>query len=143
GVGDSKSRAADPRRETGTATVERVSDAARFGAMRGEWNELLADSRSANPFLTWEWLHTWWKHFGAGPTLHILTVRAGEGGRLVAAAPLRVAGGPLSWLSRLEFLGTGAAGSDYLDVIVRAGYEQTSLGALAAHLASRQLALRL
>ena len=35
----------------------------------------------------------------------------------------RVTRDALPWLSRLEFLGTGYAGSDYLDLIVRRGHE--------------------
>jgi hypothetical protein len=43
--------------------------------------------------------------------------------------------------STLEFLGTGQAGSDYLDFIVRKGYETQAVAVLAGVLASKRLVL--
>ena len=83
--------------------------------------------------LTWEWLHSWWVHLRGSSTLRLIVVRSGD--ELIAIAPLRLVNGPLPFLSRLEFLGTGDAGSDYLDLIVREGREQEALPALADHLA--------
>jgi CelD/BcsL family acetyltransferase involved in cellulose biosynthesis len=40
----------------------------------------------------------------------------------------------VSWLSQFEFLGTGLAGSDYMDLIVRRGYEDDCLAAMASRL---------
>ena len=59
----------------------------------------------------------------------------------VAAMPLMVTQDHI--FPRLEFLGTGAAGSDYLDAIVRRGQETPALRALADALASYGAALRL
>lgn len=112
--------------------VERVADAARFGSMHEEWDELLHASRSDCLFLTWEWLHTWWKHLAAGRGLSILAVRRGE--QLAALAPCALRK-PEPLLLRplpvLEFLGTGAVGSDYLDCVVRAGCEGEAAHTLA------------
>jgi CelD/BcsL family acetyltransferase involved in cellulose biosynthesis len=125
-----------------TPAVECVDDVERFAAMREEWNELLQASTSVNPFLTWEWLHAWWKHLAEGSALRLITVRDAHG-QLVALAPLRAVNNALHWFARLEFLGTGHAGSDYLDIIVRRGHEEDSLAALVRHLRSHQVALRL
>jgi CelD/BcsL family acetyltransferase involved in cellulose biosynthesis len=122
-------------------SVQCIAEAREFAALRREWNELLLDSESNNPFLTWEWLHTWWIHLGGATALHVIAVRRGD--ELIAIAPLRLVSTALYWFSRLEFLGTGHAGSDYLDVIVRRGREEDALGAIARYLQSRQLALRL
>jgi CelD/BcsL family acetyltransferase involved in cellulose biosynthesis len=70
-----------------------------------------------------------------------VTVRAGQ--QLIAVAPLLVSGGRLAWFSRLEILGTGHAGSDYLDVIVRRGHEAESLRAIAGVIAADARTLRL
>ena len=43
--------------------VELIEDPDRFRSLRGEWHGLLEQSTSDCPFLTWEWLHTWWTHF--------------------------------------------------------------------------------
>src|SRR5207247_37011 len=69
-----------------------------------------------------------------------------RGGRLIAIAPLAVRPRSLSrllpWPS-LEFLGTGLAGSDYLDVIVRRGHEREGLAAVADALAAAGAVLEL
>jgi len=122
-------------------SVTSVQDAETFAALREEWSDLLQSSASSNPFLTWEWLHAWWMHFGDSSGLRLLVARAG--GELIAIAPLRMVSAPLDWFSRIEFLGTGEAGSDYLDVIVRRGQEHDAVEAFAEFLTSRQHTLRL
>jgi len=115
-----------------TATV---SDGEAFRRLRAEWTELLASSPSDTVFLTWEWLHTWWEHCAGRRRLALLTVRDGKD--LIAIAPWAVRppqSSRLSFTRRLEFLGTGAAGSDYLDVIVRGGAEEPALQAIEAAL---------
>jgi CelD/BcsL family acetyltransferase involved in cellulose biosynthesis len=122
-------------------SVECIDDHWRFTALRPEWNELLRASAADCPFLSWEWMHSWWKHLAAASSLRIVTVRDGQ--ELIAIAPLRETATPVTWLSTLEFLGTGEAGSDYLDLIVRAGREADALDALTRFAASRKTALRL
>jgi CelD/BcsL family acetyltransferase involved in cellulose biosynthesis len=111
--------------------VDIIEDVERFTALTAEWNELLGASTSDCPFLTAEWLQAWWAHVAGDRTLHIVTVRA-EDLRLIAVAPLMVVERSLGMFRRLEFLGTGYAGSDYLDVIVRRGHEREGLQALVA-----------
>ena len=62
-------RSAAPVAATGATRIETITDSAGFHAMREEWAELLESSTSDCVFLTWEWLHTWWKHLGAGRQL--------------------------------------------------------------------------
>jgi len=113
--------------------VERLGAEADLERLRGEWNELLAASRADTLFLTPEWLLTWWRHLGGGLEPALLAVR--RGGRLAALAPLAVGRGrSRPWPPALRFLGTGEVGSDYLDVVVRAGAEPEALAALADHL---------
>jgi CelD/BcsL family acetyltransferase involved in cellulose biosynthesis len=128
----------------GAAHVERIEDPRRFEGLRAEWTELLENSRANCFFLTWEWLHTWWKHLAGGRRLSILAVRCD--GTPVAIAPLARRPGALGGLvpfGALEFLGSGSVGSDYLDVIARRGWEDAALEALAAHLASTRTMLEL
>ncbi|HEU4520710.1 MAG TPA: cellulose biosynthesis protein CelD, partial [Thermoanaerobaculia bacterium] len=100
-------------------TIDVVSDSATFAAMRDEWNELLTASAADSLFLTWEWLHTWWKHLRGSRQLFLVTVR--DGSRLVAIAPLT---SRPTWMGNvIEFAGSGTIGSDYLDIIVRRGWE--------------------
>jgi CelD/BcsL family acetyltransferase involved in cellulose biosynthesis len=122
-------------------TVEIIDRQGDFEALRPQWNELLGASATAGPFLTWEWMYAWWTNLRERSRLTLFVVR--QGGQLVAIAPLRVTRRPLTWFSSLEFLGTGAAGSDYLDLIVRRGFEAVAVEALAGSIDSLGLTLRL
>lgn len=111
--------------------VDKVTDSAGLEALRPKWNETLAASSSNCVFLTWEWLATWWKRFGSQGTLVVFVVRFGD--EITAIAPFRIR--PSSFRAApgipvLEFLGSGYVGSDYLDVIIRDGFEAESLNAL-------------
>jgi CelD/BcsL family acetyltransferase involved in cellulose biosynthesis len=127
-----------PRRDL---CVTCVQDHWGFTTLRHEWRELLESSDCNNPFLTWEWLSAWWTHFGSADGLRLIVVRADQ--KLIAIAPLHLVATSLPWFSRLEFLGTGVAGSDYLDVIVRRGSDAAAAAAIAGYLAGQQLAVRL
>jgi CelD/BcsL family acetyltransferase involved in cellulose biosynthesis len=124
--------------------LEIINTERQFEDIREEWAELLEHSSSNCMFLTWEWLHTWWKHLAAGRTLHILVVRSGA--EVIVIAPLA---SPMTKLTRLagvralEFLGTGSVGSDYLDIIVRRGREADALAALAEYVHREKFVLDL
>ena len=123
-------------------TVTIIDDVERFAALTQGWNELLRDSAQDCPFLTAEWLQAWWAHLAGSRRLHIITVRDAAG-RLIAIAPLMAVSGPLGIFRHFEFLGTGNAGSDYLDVIVRIGYERDAVQALAGVFRQDHASLRL
>jgi len=127
-----------------TAVIERIENSGGFEKLREEWTDLLHGSASNCLFLTWEWLYTWWKHLSAGRRLFIITVRCGQ--ELIAIAPLTLRPPRLTrlWPFRsLEFLGSELVGSDYLDVIVRAGKEQDACQGLAEYLRHGKLMLEL
>jgi CelD/BcsL family acetyltransferase involved in cellulose biosynthesis len=117
-----------------------IDDSERFAAMRAEWSELLHESSAESPFLTWEWLYAWWKHLGARRRLAILAVRDQD--RLVGILPLAASRRRAAFW-RWEFLATGFAGSDYLDAIVRRGFEPEVLRALGQLIRERNIALHL
>lgn len=120
--------------------VQVVDDPEAFAALRGEWDSLLAASDEASVFQSWEWLATWWKHLAGERRLSLLAVR--RSGELVALAPWCVR--PSRLLpARLEMLGTGTVGSDYLDVIIRRGHADAALDALADHVEGLGTALDL
>ncbi|PYM61430.1 MAG: hypothetical protein DMD79_12855 [Candidatus Rokuibacteriota bacterium] len=103
-----------------------------FDALEDSWNLLLRDA-DVSVFQTFEWLRAWWRHFGKDRKLHCLVFT--EDGRTVGIAPMfqrpvRVAG--LRIATRLRFIGCGI--SDYLDVIMARGYEESVLKALARYL---------
>ena len=116
-----------------------ITDIREFQELRDEWNGLLDASASWNPFLTWEWMRAWWTHLRETATLNVITVH--EGGQLIAIAPLMLVRRGLS--QRLEFIGIGGAGADYLDLIVRKGHEPPALDSLSRHFDEQQIALHL
>jgi CelD/BcsL family acetyltransferase involved in cellulose biosynthesis len=125
-----------------TTTV--IDTEAGFLDLQLDWDDLLQASVANTFFLTWEWLYTWWKHLAGDRKLHIVAAR--HDGQLVALAPLAYR--PSRWLRLvpfpvLEFLGCGNVGSDYLDVIVRNGYEDSGLRALTSCLVASNRALEL
>jgi CelD/BcsL family acetyltransferase involved in cellulose biosynthesis len=127
-------------------TIEPIRSEADFDGLEREWNALLAQSPADTPFLTWEWLRTWWRCFGRDLRLNIVAVRAD--GRLVALAPLCMRGWEwrrLRLFRRISLLGaplpTGNVGSDYLDLVVAAPGE--GVEALVSVLAAAGRALDL
>ncbi len=114
-----------------------VSTADELDSLREPWSALHAAS-GAGVFQSWEWQRAWWRHLGEPSrrrTLHVVV--ATVAGEVVAIAPLfvdRLRSFGLVPLRRLVFLGTGL--TDYLDVLVRAGFEERCFDALAAHLAA-------
>ena len=120
--------------------IEIVRDSHRFAALHSEWNDLLRKSRTNTVFLTWEWLHTWWKHLADGRELFLVTVR--RGASLIAIAPLAM-NRAWSSMTTLEFLGIGSVGSDYLDFIVDSACESEGVGALTQFFVNTGLTLRL
>ena len=67
-------------------SVETIGDPDAFAAIESEWNETVERAGIEHPFLTHEWLYTWWQCFGGESSLHIVVVRSG--GRIIAIAPL-------------------------------------------------------
>jgi CelD/BcsL family acetyltransferase involved in cellulose biosynthesis len=142
-------RAAVVLREPATGTVGNdcgdiravhIDSAWRFTELRSAWDALLQSSEAASPFLTWEWLHPWWTCLGGASRLRLLRVDAGN--RLIAIAPFRSTT-DVARLPCLDLLGTGEAGSDYLDVITRSGFEAEALDAIEQFVVAQNTALRL
>src|SRR4051794_3477764 len=119
--------------------LELLSDEADFLRLRTAWNALLESSRTPNLFLTWEWVSAWRRHLGGRERLHVLLVRAGDD--LVAIAPFvlmprRIAA--CQWLPSLRLMGSGDVGADYLDLIVRRGFEAEAADLVAGHISQHQ-----
>ena len=105
-------------------TVEHVTDPAMLVSLRRDWNRLVDESRRPTVFLTWEWLHAWWIHFGKGLRLHLLLVRD-PSGRLIGLGPFCIERMGAVWPMRvLRFLGARRVGSDYLDLLAARGAER-------------------
>ena len=75
----------------GQLHVESISDYPSFLSLEPVWTDLADHAGIDHPFLSFDWVRTWWECFGAGKELHILTVHAGRD--LIAIAPLMLAQG--------------------------------------------------
>jgi CelD/BcsL family acetyltransferase involved in cellulose biosynthesis len=117
-----------------------VDSSPHLAELHDKWDSLLGSSDATSPFLTWEWLHSWWSCLGGSSRLRICTVDAGA--RLAAVAPFRLTTG-VARLPCLDLLGTGEAGSDYLDIVIRRGFEDEGLDAIERFVVSQNTALRL
>jgi CelD/BcsL family acetyltransferase involved in cellulose biosynthesis len=108
-------------------SVSVLTAPAELEAIRAEWAALNGVARAGCLFLGPEWLIPWWKHFGAGRSLQVIALR--EGPALVGLLLLfaeRVRLGGVS-VRRIAFLGDGATGCDYLDVLAAPGRESEVL----------------
>jgi len=66
--------------------IETITGHKAFLDLEPVWNEVAAAAGLDHPFLEYAWVRTWWESFGAGSTLHVLVVRAGD--RPIAIAPM-------------------------------------------------------
>lgn len=83
-----------------------ISDSADFEHLVNVWNRVLANSLDNDVFSTWEWLWTWWKHFGKGRQLRVMV--AEEDGEIIGIAPFtlsRYSFLRFGKLDRIEFMG--------------------------------------
>jgi CelD/BcsL family acetyltransferase involved in cellulose biosynthesis len=112
-----------------TLRIEAFETERAFDILREEWHELIAYASRRNLFTTWEWQSNWWAAYHPGH-LWILTVRD-EGGLLVGLAPWFIdEDHPKGRLVR----SIGCVDvTDYLELILREGYEEEVLQALTAY----------
>lgn len=116
---------------------EIINDTTAFLALREEWNTLLTQSGIPSPFLTWEWMYSWWEAYAdqnKRNTLAIVTCR--EDDRLAGILPgyrtEHYVG--LRKVKKFALLGAEFESSDYLEVISRNPEDPTITQALFSHL---------
>jgi CelD/BcsL family acetyltransferase involved in cellulose biosynthesis len=67
-------------------TLSVVSDADGLHALGPDWDRLVLAADRPSPFLLHDWITAWWRHFGAGATLAVVTARRDS--VLVGLAPM-------------------------------------------------------
>lgn len=96
--------------------IEKLETLSELMKLKHDWEQLFCGSGQTNIFLTWEWLSTWWKHFGNQGKLHVLACYKNE--QLVGVAPLYIRKQLNSYGQKVvTFLGSAPISSDYLDII--------------------------
>lgn len=98
--------------------ILKVREITDFDCLREQWNRLLKGNLVGdNVFLTWDWLFTWWNHFGEQRKPLILAIE--DNSEILALAPLMLSKYNLpgfGTLKKIEFIGTRH--SDYNNFIV-------------------------
>ena len=109
-----------------------------FTELREDWQDLAHRTQRCSVFSTWEWLECWWRHYGKGRNLLLLT--ATHEGKMVGVLPLYTESArllPGLNLRVLRVVGTGGDTSpDYLGPLLA----QETEGQVAAQLADALLA---
>jgi CelD/BcsL family acetyltransferase involved in cellulose biosynthesis len=112
-------------------TTEVLEGVREFLALEAEWTSLFEASGTQNPFLCWEWVATWVRHF-CGDRLRTIIVR--EADRTIAIAPFhlnRYLVGPGFFASALQLFGPKEVQHlfEIREALILPGYER--LGAEA------------
>jgi CelD/BcsL family acetyltransferase involved in cellulose biosynthesis len=117
--------------------VERITSSGRLAELAPDWNRL----SQGVPFRSWEWLATWWSHYGGESEprrqqAELYTLCVYEHGALIAVAPWYVQAYPLHGRV-VQFLGSGQVCTDYQTVLCKPGWEAPVAAALADWLVDR------
>ncbi len=96
--------------------VERIQDIRRFKEISDAWNELLHSSDQDCPFLTHEWISSWWECFSGENSLEVLLFND-ERENPVGMAPLMIQDNVLRFIASEEV-------SDYCDFVFMKGYKE-------------------
>ncbi len=109
-----------------------------FSALRADWDALVVASDEDNPFRRWFWNHCWWKHFGHGRRLTIVTVR--QSGQLIGLAPCFIQRDHWWRGARVvRFLGaTEDVCSEHLGFLIQQGMEEQVTSALLSFFLEQQ-----
>jgi CelD/BcsL family acetyltransferase involved in cellulose biosynthesis len=114
-----------------TVCAMRVTLVEDLNGLQGEWTALFDADTLAAPFLSFEWLSVWCRHWGSQGTPWILAVRDGE--RLAGLALFQ-----LSHRRGMRFLtGLGVGFGDYWDVLAAPEDRERATEAVAAALRQR------
>ena len=103
-------------------SIRLVRSTEEFAELETAWNRL-----AENPLSGFRWHFEWWTQFGDGSQLQIYCLE--NHGEVVGIAPFFQD----RWLgqSRLRFVGSGKACTDYADLIVDRNYRQAFIAAIA------------
>jgi CelD/BcsL family acetyltransferase involved in cellulose biosynthesis len=102
-----------------------VRTPAEFAALETPWKALFQSTARPVPFLAWEWVTTWWKHFGKAAKLFVILAKD-DAGRIVGIAPLQIAtrrAFGIFPVRSLEFIGYRGSSvcADHLDFMTASG----------------------
>jgi CelD/BcsL family acetyltransferase involved in cellulose biosynthesis len=114
--------------------IQEISRYEDWIGIKERWDGLVSESANNNFFSTFEWLSSWWRHFGEGRSLLILLVMEEE--RITGLVPWMISPGGRKGFSyrKIEFIGAGS--SDWADLILPEA-DDRKLDLIAEHLERR------
>ena len=110
-----------------------ITDSSELETLVDDWERLFQRAQDPSIFSSYEWVATWWAHYGGATRLQI--VAAYSGSELVGIAPMMVEDHVIAGLrafTRIRFIGAGI--SDRLDFLIAAGTERQVIEGFAKHL---------
>jgi len=110
--------------------VDIIDNTADFERLRPSWNTLLSESQTGNIFLTFEWLFTYWRHFGKEGALRILA--ASDCGKTLALFPFMIK--KRLGLRELRFLSSEICDYDDFLLTREPAQKREALGSLVDYL---------
>jgi predicted N-acyltransferase len=121
--------------------IKRISES-EFNNIESAWTKLLANSQANPLFMSWLWLHTWWKVFSKDNNYELLLLIAyTDDNNLIGIAPLYIENLSTFYghVGRIQFLGncwrsTDNIRSEYIDFICSKGKENEVLHAIMKYL---------
>ncbi|HLC73596.1 MAG TPA: GNAT family N-acetyltransferase [Candidatus Nanoarchaeia archaeon] len=102
--------------------IETIRSKERFYSIKDDWNKLLNESQNPNIFLTWEWLYEWFDILGSEFNLYVITVK--ENNCIIGIAPFILNKNNFPQIKIISYIGSTSVCSDYLDLIIKQGYEE-------------------
>lgn len=104
--------------------------------IRKEWQLLESERQARNPFLTWEFMSLWWRHYGRPPGDELYVLAGFEHGLLVGVAPCYLQDGARHGTKTkcLCFIGDNIVAPDFLDFLTAPGYSDAFMMAAARHI---------
>ena len=111
--------------------IQIYQDSACLATLKNQWQDLVDDVPTSTPFQTWEWHSTWSQFFGRSKRPYVIATY--EGSDLIGLYPLARKAG--AWY---VLRSSGSGPSDYLQPIIRPGYEYVVESAIADHLANQR-----
>jgi len=110
--------------------IQLITNNTQFKLLKNSWHNLQTNGAVKNITTSWEWMSTWWDVFHEDRELAILTFTKNE--EVIGIAPfVKRKTRLLGFLPyvKLEFMASGEEEqdeicTDYLDIIVKKGYEQ-------------------
>ncbi len=121
--------------------IKKISES-EFAVIGAEWRELLVESDTISPMMTWEWMFYWWESYRELQSpceLYVLTVCDED--KLIGIAPFYIRHEKKYFIPvrRIQFLGTGEPEehetcSELLDIIAVSGRKVEVAEAVAGYL---------